>query len=199
MIACPQTPKQNVLEHGRAVAAVYDQLYDWIRNPTEWVQTSINCGYDREVEPPYQLPDWVTTYQEEILDALDEYDWELINQYQVHHDCGKPFCRTIDEQGRQHFPDHANISAQVYRTVYDDGPAATWVQHDMDAHVLKAQDVPEFCNIEGCIILLVTALAEIHANASMFGGTASTSFKIKFKHLDRRGRAICKHLWGTRG
>jgi hypothetical protein len=177
MIACPQTPTQNVLEHGKAVHAAWQQI----------LQGEITS-----------LPSWFYEYQKEILAEINRFDQESISCYQIYHDCGKPFCRTIDDQG-QHFPDHATISAQVFEDIFGPSLACTWVQHDMDAHLLKATQVPEFCEIEGCIILLVTALAEIYANASMFGGTSSTSFKIKYKQLDRRGRAICKHLWGSRG
>lgn len=61
----------------------------------------------------------------------------------------------------------------------------------MDVHLLKAVDIPEFKARPQAIALLLTGLAEIHANASMFGGLESTSFKIKWKHLDKRGRQIC--------
>lgn len=43
--------------------------------------------------------------------------------------------------------------------------------------------------------LLLTALAEIHANAEMFGGIESQSFKSKYKQLDRRGNKLCKKLF----
>jgi hypothetical protein len=44
--------------------------------------------------------------------------------------------------------------------------------------------------------LYLTAVAEVHANAPMFGGFESTSFKSKMKHLDRRGKALLRH-WGV--
>jgi hypothetical protein len=37
-------------------------------------------------------------------------------------------------------------------------------------------------------------LCEIHANADMFGGINSTSFKIKFKQINKRGKAIINFL-----
>jgi hypothetical protein len=70
---------------------------------------------------------------------------------------------------------------------------------DMDVHLLKAEDIPEFAGRPQAAALLLTALAEIHANAAMFGGTESTSFKIKLKHLERRGKQIAQILQdGTR-
>jgi hypothetical protein len=42
--------------------------------------------------------------------------------------------------------------------------------------------------------LLLTGLAEVHANAKMFGGLESTSFKIKFSQIEKRGNAIIKEL-----
>ncbi len=33
-------------------------------------------------------------------------------------------------------------------------------------------------------------MAEVHSNAAMFGGTDSDSFKIKAKHLNKRGRQV---------
>ena len=42
--------------------------------------------------------------------------------------------------------------------------------------------------------LLLAGLAEIHSNAEMFGGLDSVSFKIKWKQINKRGKAICKLL-----
>jgi hypothetical protein len=44
------------------------------------------------------------------------------------------------------------------------------------------------------LTLLVTSLCELHSNASMFGGIESTSFKIKYKQLDKRGNQVLKLL-----
>jgi hypothetical protein len=44
------------------------------------------------------------------------------------------------------------------------------------------------------ITLLIASLAEIHSNAEMFGGIESTSFKIKWKNIDRRGKQVFKYL-----
>jgi hypothetical protein len=61
---------------------------------------------------------------------------------------------------------------------------------DMDAHMLKADDIAEFATRPDAITLLVTAVAEVHSNALMFGGLDSDGFKIKAKHLDKKGRQV---------
>jgi len=61
---------------------------------------------------------------------------------------------------------------------------------DMDIHTIKADGVEEFASRPEAISLLLTGLSEVHSNASMFGGIESTSFKIKFKQLEKRGKKI---------
>jgi len=61
---------------------------------------------------------------------------------------------------------------------------------DMDVHLLKDAGVDGFSSRPEAATLLLTALAEIHSNAEMFGGIESTSFKIKWKQLNRRGKKI---------
>lgn len=107
---------------------------------------------------------------------------------------GKPFCRVVGEDGRQHFPDHAAVSARVYREAGGNEEVAQLIAQDMDVHLLKDEGVAEFAKRPHARALLLTGLAEVHANASMFGGIESTSFKIKFKHLQKRGNAILREL-----
>ena len=64
----------------------------------------------------------------------------------------------------------------------------------MFVHTMSAADIPEFVKKPEAVSLLFTALAEVHANAELFGGIESTSFKIKWKHIDKRGCAINKLL-----
>jgi hypothetical protein len=42
----------------------------------------------------------------------------------------------------------------------------------------------------------MAGLAEVYANSQMFGGTESTGFKIKMKHLERRGKRLVS-IWGV--
>lgn len=61
----------------------------------------------------------------------------------------------------------------------------------MEIHLIKAKDLEEFCkNKSMAITLLIAGLCEIHSNADMFGGIDSTSFKIKWKQINQRGKRI---------
>ncbi|MFK4132416.1 hypothetical protein ACI2KR_09060 [Pseudomonas luteola] len=119
---------------------------------------------------------------------------EILGEYQTYHDCGKPFCRIVDEAGKQHFPDHAKHSEQTWLSCGGDPIAARLMGMDMDIHVLKGDDVESFASRPEAASLLLTGLAEIHSNAQMFGGIDSVSFKMKWKHIDRRGKQIAKLL-----
>jgi len=65
---------------------------------------------------------------------------------------------------------------------------------DMDIHLLKDVGVNDFAQKEEAATLLLTGLAEIHSNAEMFGGIESTSFKIKWKQINKRGKKISEIL-----
>lgn len=97
---------------------------------------------------------------------------------------------TIDENGKRHFPDHAQASEQVWLAAGGNRQAALLMAMDMDAHILKAEGIEEFASRPEAVTLLLAALAEVHSNAAMFGGATSDSFKIKAKHLDKRGRQV---------
>lgn len=73
---------------------------------------------------------------------------------------------------------------------------ARLIKRDMEIHLLKAADIPNFIeNKKDAITLLVVGLAEIYSNCKMFGGEDSTSFKIKFKRINQRGKTICKEIF----
>jgi hypothetical protein len=117
-----------------------------------------------------------------------------MEQYHVYHDLGKPYCRTVDEDGRQHFPDHARISASIWRASGGDPLIGDLIERDMDMHTLKPAQAAEYSRMDLVPALLLTALAELHANAEMFGGIESTSFKIKWKALNKLGRTFTNIL-----
>lgn len=176
MMNTKQTDTQNVLEHGIAVHNKFKQLLN--DDVSEW-----------------KLPTWFTDNKDFILKNL--HDIDILSEYHILHDIGKPYCLKYDENGKRHFPDHAKVSFDTYKSISDNKVVADLILKDMDLHTIKADEVEDFVNrnsIKTILTLLVTALCEIHANADMFGGIDSQSFKIKFKQLDRRGNQILKLL-----
>lgn len=138
----------------------------------------------------WKLPDW---FDLSFLLPLCP-NVELMETYHVYHDCGKPYCLTIDDEGKQHFPDHARVSASIWRVNGGDEGVARLIQHDMDMHILKPSDAGDYKHLDLAPALLLTALSELHANAAMFGGLESTSFKIKFKSLNKVGRNLISRI-----
>lgn len=176
MTACEQTKGMSVLEHGQLVNEFYLDL-----------MAHLETGAPLKHE--WRMPKWVVDFKDVILKEV--YSPETMTEYQIMHDCGKPYCRTVDEDGKQHFPDHANVSYEVAKIIMPKKFLVhDLIKMDMDIHCLKGEDVDKFAGRYESICLLVTGLCEIHANASMFGGIESTSFKIKWKQIDRRGRQI---------
>ena len=165
------------MDHGQSVWSYYQDLVSHLRD-----------GTDLKYE--WKLPEWA--YDPKVLAGqLDEH---TVGDYLVFHDCGKPFCREVDEDGRQHFPDHAAVSENIWRAIGGNEQACILMGMDMDLHLLKGDEVESFAKRKEAATLLLAGLSEIHSNASMFGGIESTSFKMKAKHLKRRGNAIVKLL-----
>lgn len=179
---CPQTEGQNVLQHGRSVREHYFALLD-----------HINGNISLSDAPNWRIPEWIDNYLLTIKEnLLPRY---VMDRYLTLHDCGKPRVRVVDEDGKQHFPNHAESSEQVYRSVFKDNAnelVAYLIRHDMDAHLLKGDGVAEFAKQPTAVAQLLAALAEVTSNAAMFGGIESTSFKIKFKQISQRGKAVLK-------
>jgi len=177
MASCEQMPGLSVLAHGESVWAYYQDLIRQLRDGAK---------------PRYKwrFPDWIRD-SALIQSQLSE---DIVREYLVHHDCGKPYCRTVDEDGRQHFPDHARVSEELWRSVGGSETAARLMGMDMDIHLLKGDDTVAFGARPEAATLLLAGLAEVHSNAEMFGGIDSTGFKMKFKHLQRRGKRIVSLL-----
>lgn len=109
------------------------------------------------------------------------------------HDCGKVDVQVVDEDGRCHYPDHAAKSAEVAATLFAENPELSeserallvdLIANDMLFHVGTREQVADTSKTLATL-LAVTALCEIHANAAMFGGIESTSFKIKWKKWEK--------------
>jgi len=177
MRACEQAPGLSVLAHGYAVNKRYRQIIEHVRDGAP-------------LRGDWRLPDWAGA--REFIDHLLPDD--VMARYQVFHDCGKPETLVVDADGRRHFPGHADASERVFRAAGGDDLTARLIGMDMDIHLLKDAGVAEFAARPEAISLLLTGLAEIHANAEMFGGMDSVSFKMKWKQINKRGRAILKSL-----
>ena len=175
MKSAPQTNTQSVYEHGESVRNYMFDLLDHLEDGTP-------------LKYEWKLPDWVYDNKELLLSSLP--DSETLSLYTLYHDCGKPFCITYDNEGRKHFPDHANVSHETFKQHFNNEVAADLVKRDMDFHLLKSEGLKSFSEYEYCTTLMLSALAEVHSNATMFGGIDSVSFKIKWKHTNKRGRQV---------
>jgi hypothetical protein len=181
MRTCFQFENVSVLDHGESVHAWFCDLYEHLKNGTP-------------LKREWRLPDWI--YDPIIKERL--LDFEILRIYQIYHDCGKPLCRTVDSEGRQHFPNHAEVSRQRWLECSDGSQTAQQIARligmDMDIHLLKADGIEEFAQRPEAISLLLTGLSELHSNALMFGGIESTGFKIKWKHINKAGKRILERL-----
>lgn len=174
--------KQTILGHGQRVRSKFLELLNYMQS---------------EMEGAYQhpTPKWLKTYGNMLLPILERHQ-ETIENYLFYHDCGKPFCLKIDEQGRRHFPNHAEISKTIFLKYCSNQMIADLIGKDMLCHLTKPKDYMKLVHDEHIEILLCAALAEIHANAQMFGGFDCDSFKIKFKNLDKLGQRILEFKYG---
>lgn len=176
-----QTQGQSVLDHGISVHKYYLDLLN-----------KLTTG---ESKFEWKLPEWLTENSDFIL--KNQCKLSILQEYQLFHDCGKPYCLTIDEEGKKHFPDHANKSYETYLSYFNNQHVANLIKSDMDIHLLKPSEVEEWMQDKDpkfVLSLLLTTLSELHSNANMFGGIDSTSFKIKFKNFDKVGKNILKNL-----
>lgn len=178
MKCCPQTDTQSVYQHGISVRNHTFELITALRN--------------KQSLPNWRLPDWLIQYRDKTLENL--LPDSIIDEYTKYHDCSKPYCLTIDLDGKRHFPDHAEKSFEIWSQV-GTPQAAKLMRMDMLVHKLKADEVDQFIQHPEAITLLIVGLAEIHSNATMFGGIGSDSFKIKWKQLNKRGKQICNKLF----
>lgn len=193
MKACWQTQGLSTYQHGVDVAERLAILLQYLHDGTPVHDFILPCWLDdlRErwaVPGNFQaIPGWP------LRDACRILFW-----YAIFHDAGKYLCLEKDEEGRSHFPNHAMASAKIWRETHkgnlltkeEDEIIAQLIERDLDFHILKSQDIPEFAASPLAIPLMLSGLAAIQANCQMFGGQESTSYKIKWKHTNKRGRQI---------
>ena len=173
MRGCEQFPGMSVLDHGLDVFARY-----------------LDLNSD-EPKLRWRMPDWV-----EALKPL-QLPLETMRLYLTYHDCGKPFCRVVDAEGKQHFPSHAQVSYLTwmkYAETPEDEEIGKLILMDMDAHTLKGDAINEFIERPEAPSLLLAALAEIHSNAAWLNALDSDSFKIKWKQIDKIGKKLVANL-----
>lgn len=174
MINCEQTSGVNMVQHGQHVLEKAKKLIIGDFNG-------------------FKLPQWFIDNHHFIVNNLHKF--ESIKLYTLYHDCGKPRCKTVDRDGKVHFPDHANVSKFVFSQHFNDPVAEELIGLDMLLHTETVENVlAKELDVKTYMTLLLVAFAEIHANAEMFGGQNSTSFKIKFKKLERIGRQLIKNV-----
>ena len=169
---CKQTEVMSILEHGVDVNKKYQEIVKILKGGMENI---------------YCLPEQLF----ELFQMFPLLEDRIINHYQIYHDCGKPLCKIVDEEGRQHFPDHSKVSYEQFKLIFPDKDVeAFMVLHDMDFHTLCADDLKGLAISHCGFSLYLTAWAELISNALMFGGFDSTSYKIKRKKLVRNLKAF---------
>ena len=176
MMSCPQFEGMSVFEHGLDVHARYLDLYH-----------HLNDG--KPLQLKWRLPEWIK--HPAIIG--NQLPLETMRLYQTYHDCGKPYCRVVDADGKQHFPNHAQGSYETwmqYAETPEDHQIGQLILHDMDAHTVKGDAINEFIQRPDAASLLLTALAEIHSNAAFKQQLDSDQFKIKLKQLDKIGKKL---------
>lgn len=171
MNTCYQFQEQTTLEHGYAVYDAYLRLMKEQGNEPkpEWLKENFNWFASKQLCP------------------------EILKYYLIYHDCAKFKTISIDSAGNQHFLDHAQASKQLWEELFGESMVSELIGRDMDMHLLKPSLISSYDRPDLMPTLLVCALAELHANAAMFGGFDSISFKIKFKALSRLGNTFIKH------
>lgn len=118
-----------------------------------------------------------------VIEFFHNYQQKDLSQYHIYHDISKPYIVEYDAEGKPHYPNHSQKSSEMYVDRFGESEYALMIKHDMDFHKLKGDCLTETWKLPFADDLYATAWAEIYANAGMFGGLDSTSFKIKRKKL----------------
>ena len=129
---------------------------------------------------------------------ISQYDSTLMRHYHLYHDCGKPYCLTIDEQGKNHYPNHAEISAKIHAQYFNCETANNLIKNDMIFHQSNASQLIAWLELNQdkkmISSLYLTGWAELFANSQLFGGFESEGFKIKKKKLLSHGKKVFQLL-----
>lgn len=183
-----QNSKQTIWDHGIDVSLRQKNMI------SNLMDSNIKLEYN------YVLPEFYDKLKLLFKNNSSKIDINDIYIYGLYHDCGKPFCLKIDENGRNHFPNHEIISYQKWKEYSNNDFIAELIKYDMVLHKSKKEDLEkignELTNIQW-IILMITGICEIHSNAEMFGGIDSTNFKIKYKKFIKNSQFILKKFFGN--
>ena len=174
-----QCEGMTITQHGEMVSLYYGEL-----------MSLINSNQTKLVERPLIELDEIT--HNKLYSFYMKYHniltpSEIVSKYHLYHDCGKPLCLEIDDKGKRHFPNHALLSYEQYKIIDPDNfIVQELILHDMDFHILKGEYIKKLWENPLAPTLYLTAWAELYANAQMFGGCDTVSFKIKKKNLIKK-------------
>lgn len=171
--------RQTVYDHCLSVKSWSLDLYDYL---TKGIPLKNN----------WKLPSWINEHRDLIVKEL--IPRSALSRYAEYHDCGKPIVAEI-KNGKSHFPGHEFYSESVYRSwLKGDRSVIRLIKNDMLIHRSKCNDISKLFELRERMTLLVMSLAEVHANSELFGGVESDSFKMKYKKIDSRGKALFRML-----
>lgn len=161
---CYQFDNVSMYDHGLLVSKEYCNIISSLENG---------------IVPEHLPEQLLTLYKTNTLLCFSK----MLN-YHILHDCGKPLVKTVDEEGKQHFPNHSQVSYNQFIKIYPNNEEeAFMIKHDMDFHSLSISELQDLVQTKYGFSLYLTAWAELLANAQMFNGFESVSFKIKKKKL----------------
>ena len=182
MQQCDQTPGLSIYAHGLDV----------------WKHLEMLLNGDTST---LRLPQWYVAYKDQLLRTAHSRD--ILKDYAIMHDLSKPYCLTIGEDGKRHFPNHAMLSKQIWMASFPDHPhhqaIGDLIGNDMLMHTESFETIIGLnLSDQMTCSLLLSALAEIHSNANTFypdQGIQSDWFKIKFKKLEKLGNKLCERMF----
>lgn len=172
----------DMLMHGKMVFHEYENLLKMINEK--------NMNYFNSLGFKVEL---------DFLEKLKyfQHDYDKMKSYHIYHDCGKHLSKTIDQNGKIHYAQHATYSSKLYNEYFNNAVSQDLILKDMNFHILKSEELKEWIFSEDkktLCSLYLTALSEILANSKMFGGIEGESFKIKRKKLIKSGKILISRL-----
>jgi len=166
MLECEQRKNVCVLGHGKNVHKNYRKILRQLKGR-------------RNFFPVFELPDFFENPDITQFILKNQLRFQDVREYQIFHDCGKPYCRSVGDDGKVHFKDHEKISAEVARLVKFNPTVISLIENDMLFHKENFSGVIAN-NVKLHCTLALTAIAELYENSVTF---EEISFKIKRKKI----------------